>query len=178
MSNIHLLNGKKVHLSSDPPLPGSDAPEFQLVNIDQQTVSQKDFIGSAIVLYSVPAIDSEKCFITNCQLNSIAKPVPDIPFIGISMDLPMTLKRIHRTESLNNVYLMSDYLDREFGIIYGVLMQDGILSGLLARSIFVLNSEHQIIYSAISERICHGFDEDEEELTGLKEALQFITEEC
>ena len=176
MSNIRLLNGKQVSLLCDFPSVGSQAPNFNIVNIDNQIITLDDFDNKAIVLYSVPGIDSEKCFLSHCQVNAIAKTTPEIAFIGISMDLPMTLRRVDKTDNLSNVYLMTDYLSHEFGTNYGVLMQDGILAGLLARSIFVLNPQHHIIFTAVSKRVCHGFDDEGEELTGLKAAITFLQE--
>lgn len=177
MSNIRFLNGKQVHLVKEIPTAGDQAPNINIVNIDQQIITLEDFKSEAVVLYSVPGIDSEKCFKCHCQINAIAKQAPHVSFIGISMDLPMTLSRVARTEDLDNIYLMSDYLGHEFGTNYGLLMQDGILAGLLARSIFVLNNEHQIIFSVVSKHVCHGFDEDGEELAGLKEAITYLKAE-
>lgn len=174
MTNKHFLNGKTINLSSLPPQIGAMAPDFHLSNLDHQRITLDDFKGMPLVIYTIPSIDSEICYGTSHQMNTISKDYNNLSFLCVSMDLPITLRRIDQTGKLHNVYLMSDFLDRTFGFNYGVLMTDGILAGLLARSVFVLDSDHYIRYQKVSQHVCHGFDQGGEELNGLQKAIDLI----
>ncbi len=42
--------------------------------------------------------------------------------------------------------MLSDFKDKSFGQDYGLTLIDGPWAGLLARAVFVLNQEHEIVY--------------------------------
>jgi thiol peroxidase len=62
------------------------------------------------------------------------------------MDLPFALKRVQTGEKLENVMLLSDFRNRDFGELYGLTIAEGPLAGLLARAVILLDKEHNVIY--------------------------------
>ena len=65
------------------------------------------------------------------------------------MDLPFAMGRFCTTEGLENVVTASDFRNRAFAKEYGVLITDGPLQGLCARSIVVVNEEGDVVYTEL-----------------------------
>ena len=58
----------------------------------------------------------------------------------VSNDLPFAQKRFCAAEGLENVKVASDFRHRGFAEQYGVMLTDGPLAGLTARSIVVIDA--------------------------------------
>ena len=56
----------------------------------------------------------------------------------ISMDLPFAGKRYCAAHGINNIQVLSDFQDRNFGFSYGTMMGEGALKGIEARVIFIV----------------------------------------
>ena len=66
------------------------------------------------------------------------------------MDLPFAIGRakISENEKQNSLMkLVSDFRTRQFGTDYGLTIINGPLAGLLSRSVILLNSKHQVVYT-------------------------------
>ena len=62
--------------------------------------------------------------------------------------------RFCTTEGIENVIPLSDYrYTSDFGEKYGVLMTDGVLCGLLARAVVIINPEGKVIYTELVPEI-------------------------
>ena len=73
-------------------------------------------------------------------------------FLTISADLPFAQKRWCASNGLDNVITLSDHKDLSFGQQYGVVMEE---LRLLARSVFVLDSNDKVVYK---ELVSEGTD--------------------
>jgi len=62
------------------------------------------------------------------------------------MDLPFAQRRWCAAEGIDRVKTLSDHRDASFGLNYGVLIKD---KRLLARAIFVVDSNNKITYKEI-----------------------------
>ena len=69
------------------------------------------------------------------------------------MDLPFAQGRFCSTEGIENLVVASDFRAKEFGKKYGVLIDDSVLKGLLARGVIVVDPEGKIIYEEIVSEI-------------------------
>ena len=69
------------------------------------------------------------------------------------MDLPFALKRIGEAEKFENIELLSDFRNREFGNTYGLTIADGPLAGLLARAIIIIDPQQKIVYTELVKDI-------------------------
>ena len=77
--------------------------------------------------------------------------------------MPFTLSRAKSNIFANNklsynLLLASDYKNRRFGDLYGLKMVDGPVSGMLSSSFLILDHEHKIAYSQISNDIYKSID--------------------
>ena len=56
-------------------------------------------------------------------------------------------------EGIENVVTLSDFRDGEFGKNYGLELLDGPLKGLHARSVVVLDENHNVVYTELVPEI-------------------------
>lgn len=68
------------------------------------------------------------------KFNQLAASLPDTVVLAISKDLPFAHARFCTVEGIENLVPLSDFRHSDFDENYGVLMADGPLQGLLARS--------------------------------------------
>ena len=101
------------------------------------------------MLNIVPSLDTPVCALSTRKFNQKASSLNNTAVLVISADLPFAQKRFCDAEKVNNVHTFSMMRDKEFGKSYGLLIQDGPLAGLLARSLFVLDDKDQIIHSEL-----------------------------
>ena len=80
--------------------------------------------------------------------------------LAISKDLPFAHGRFCTTEGITNVVTLSGFRDENFGKKYGVLMKDGPLAGLYARSIVVIDEAGKVIYTQLVPDITQEPDYD------------------
>lgn len=66
------------------------------------------------------------------------------------MDLPFTQARWCGLSEVENVKLLSDYKNRDFGEAYGVYIKE---LGLLSRSIFIVDKNNEITYVEYCDEI-------------------------
>ena len=68
-------------------------------------------------------------------------------------DLPFASGRFCSVEGIENVTPLSDFRKTDFDKNYGVVMADGPLAGLLARSVVVIDKEGKVIYTELVPEI-------------------------
>lgn len=147
------FKGKPIQLAGTIPGIHIKAPDFKLVDKDLKDRHLSEFQGKRKILSTVPSIDTGTCSIMTKHLNEFAKKHPEIIILTISADLPFAQKRFCEAEGVHNVIICSMMRDKEFGKSYGLLIQDGPLAGLLARSVFVLDEKDHILYQEIVPEI-------------------------
>jgi thioredoxin-dependent peroxiredoxin len=88
---------------------GATAPEFTLMNQDEQAVSLADHVGDKVILYFYPAAATPGCTTQACDFrdNISSLKAQGYTVIGISPDKPGKLKRFKEKEGLN-FHLLSD----------------------------------------------------------------------
>jgi thiol peroxidase len=146
MTNI-FLGDIPMHTSGHQLKVGSLAPNFIATTIDLASVSLEDVAGKPVLINVYPSIDTSVCFDSVKKFNEKSqKSQEDLVIFCISMDLPFALKRISIAESFDNIILLSDFRNREFGARYGLTIIDGPLAGLLARAVIVLDKDHKIAH--------------------------------
>jgi thiol peroxidase len=148
-----LLKGKPVHTAGTTPSIHMKAPSFTLVDKDLKSRTLQEFQGKKKVLTTVPSLDTGTCSTMTKHFNTEAKKHSNVIFITVSADLPFAQNRFCQAEEVHNVLTLSSMRDQEFGKAYGVLIQDGPIAGLLARSVFVLDEKDHILYVEIVPEI-------------------------
>jgi len=123
------------------------APNFKVVNDSFSPITLNDYKGQAVLISVVPSLDTGVCSIQTEHFNEkVADKFPNIVMLTISADLPFAQKRFCKAENIDKVTALSDSVWRDFGQNYGLIIKD---MGLLTRAVFVLNSEHKIVYKQL-----------------------------
>ena len=129
-----------VHLSGDFIATGAAAPDFELVKTDLGTLSLSSLKGKRVILNIFPSLDTGVCAMSVRKFNQLAASLPDTVVLAISKDLPFAHARFCTVEGIENLVPLSDFRHSDFDENYGVLMADGPLQGLLARSVVVIDT--------------------------------------
>jgi thioredoxin-dependent peroxiredoxin len=128
-----------VDIDGELPAVGSPAPEFKLAGTDLKEVTLTDYKGKNVILNIFPSIDTRVCATSVREFNKVATSIPNTVVISVSKDLPFAHKRFCAAEGIDNVVLLSDFLNKGFSKNYGVLMTTGGFTGLHARAIVVID---------------------------------------
>lgn len=148
------FKGIPVQLEGNFPQVGQKAPAFSLVKGDLSTATLADFAGKNVVLNIFPSVDTGVCATSVRKFNQLASSLHNTVVLCISKDLPFAQGRFCGAEGLENVVTLSDFrYTSDFAKAYGVLMTDGPLAGLLARSVVVVNSAGEVVHAEMVEDI-------------------------
>jgi len=147
------LKGTPIQTSGQLPSIGSKAPDFKLVNSDLKDCSLSDYKGKRKILSIVPSLDTSVCSLSAKKFNQAIEKHPQIAVLVISADLPFAQKRVCGAENLKNITTLSMMRSKDFAKDYGILIQDGPLAGLCARSIVVLDENDKIMYTELVPEI-------------------------
>lgn len=152
MSKVY-FNSTPIEVYGQLPVVGSIAPEFHLTSGSLNDVTQADFPGKRIVLNIFPSLDTDVCAMSVRKFNVEATKIDNVAVICVSMDLPFAMTRFCTINDIENVVPASAFRSPEFAKDYGVMMIDGPLKGLLARSVVVLDEDGKVIYTQLVEEI-------------------------
>lgn len=147
------FKGTNVNISGNLPKVGTAAPVFTLVKDDLSELSLADLKGKHVVLNIFPSLDTGVCAASVRKFNQEASKMNNTVVLAVSADLPFASGRFCTTEGIKNVIPVSVYRNPEFAKNYGVLMTDGPLKGLLARSVVVIDPKGNISYTELVPEI-------------------------
>lgn len=94
-----------------------------------------------------PSIDTGICATSVRKFNEEVSKLDNTKILCISKDLPFALKRFCAAEGIENLVMLSDFRNGNFGKNYGVEMTSGALQGLHSRAIVVLDKNGKVIHS-------------------------------
>lgn len=140
------LKGNPIHTAGHLPVLHTKAPDFRLVDKNLKEHTLKEFSGKRKLIATVPSLDTPTCSTMTKHFNEFAKKHPDAVIITVSADLPFAQKRFCEQDDVHNVLTLSMMRDKEFGKAYGILIEDGPIAGILARSVFVLDEKDHVLY--------------------------------
>ena len=149
------LKGNPIHTTGDLPRVGNPAPNFTLTRKDLSEVSLADYKGQRVVLNIFPSIDTATCATSVRTFNAQASKAPNTVVLCVSEDLPFAAGRFCAAEGLENVVPASCFRNPDFGQAYGVMLKDGPLRGLLARSVVVLDETGKVIHTELVPEIAN-----------------------
>ncbi|WP_290783419.1 thiol peroxidase [Exiguobacterium sp. UBA6309] len=121
---------------------GQTAPDFHVLANDLSPVTRDTYQGVRIISV-VPSIDTGVCDAQTRKFNEEAAKIEGVTVMTISNDLPFAQRRWCASSGLDQVVTLSDHRDLSFGTQYGVAIEE---LRLLARSVFVLDSNNEITY--------------------------------
>lgn len=126
---------------------GTQAPAFTLVGTDLNEVTLASFAGRKVVLNIFPSIDTGTCAMSVRRFNKAASDLKNTVVLCVSADLPFAASRFCGAEGLENVRTGSSFRSPAFGKDYGVTFISGPLTGLLSRSVVVIDENGKVIYT-------------------------------
>lgn len=144
------LVGKQVQV-------GDKAPDFRVLANDLTEVSLADFKGKIKLISVIPSIDTGVCDAQTRRFNEEAATLENTVVLTISVDLPFAQRRWCAAEGIDEVKTLSDHKEVAFGQAYGVLIEE---LRLLARSVFVVNEEDEVIYAQYVNEVSEHPDYD------------------
>jgi thiol peroxidase len=139
--------GQPMHTLGTLPPQGSQAPDFEMTKTDFSTARLSDFRGKKVVMNIFPSIDSGTCATSVRKFNQEAARLDNTVVLCISRDLPYAHRRFCGAEGIENVVMLSDFRDGNFGSSYKVTFTDSPLKSLLSRSVVVLNENGKVMHT-------------------------------
>ncbi|WP_333784965.1 thiol peroxidase [Thermocrinis sp.] len=139
------LKGSPVALSGPTLEVGQRAPEAVVVTKDLQEKAIGGAKSIVQVIVTVPSLDTPVCETETKKFNELMAGMSGVDVTVVSMDLPFAQKRFCESFNIGNVTVASDFRYRDMEK-YGVLISEGVLKGILARAIFVIDKEGIIRY--------------------------------
>ena len=148
------FQGSPVTLAGEFVQVGAQAPDFSLVKGDLTSFTLADVKGKYALLNIFPSMDTGVCAASVRKFNQLASQMGNTVVLAISKDLPFAQGRFCTAEGIENGIPLSDYrYTSDFGEKYGVLMSDGVLCGLLARAVVIINPEGKVVYTELVPEI-------------------------
>lgn len=156
-SNVVTLGGKPVTLMGKIIKTGRHAKNFIASGIDMQPVKLSDYQGKIKIITSMGSVDTDVCAEQTRRFNLEASKLSDVQIIAISCDLPFALKRFCAAEGIDKVAVVSDHKETDFGIKYGLLVEE---FRLLARSVIIIDQYDMVRYVEVVPEIDNQPDYD------------------
>lgn len=123
---------------------GESAPDFTVLANDLSEVKLSDNKGTVRLISVVPSVDTGVCAAQTKRFNDEIGKLGDVSVLTISADLPFAQARWAQENGFNDAKIFSDHRDLSFGEAYGVIMKE---LRLLARSVFVIDSNDKVVYA-------------------------------
>jgi len=144
-NNVFKIGDNFVTLLGDEVKVGQAAPEFTSVLPGWATINPlQESKGKAIILSAVPSLDTDTCDRETRRFNEEASKLgDDIIIYTISTDFPMAQKRWCGAAGVERVKVVSDVVDTDFGIKYGVLIKE---RRYFRRSVFIVGRDGKLVY--------------------------------
>lgn len=137
---------------------GGAAPDFRLLANDLSPRTMSDYKGKILVISVVPSLDTGVCDLQTKRFNTEATGLgDDVKVLTVSVDLPFAQARWCGASGVNNVETLSDHLNLNFGLAYGVAIQE---LRLLTRAVFVVDKKGVLRYAQIVPEVSNPVDFD------------------
>lgn len=146
-TGVITMKGNPLTLVGPELKPNDKAPDFSVV--DQNLAPRKlgDFEGKTKVFSVTPSLDTPICDLQIHWFNeNVTNLSENTVVINMSMDLPFAIRRFCAASGIDRAIALSDHRDASFGSAWGVLIKE---LRLLARSIFIVDSENTVRYVQI-----------------------------
>lgn len=169
-TDVFKLGDKFATLLGDEVKAGQVAPEFTSVIFGWTPVNPlQESKGKVIILTAVPSLDTDVCDRETRRFNEEASKLgDDIIIYTISTDFPMAQKRWCGAAGVDKVKVVSDVIEADFGIKYGVLIKE---RRYLRRSVFIVGRDGKLVYVNYLPVLGQEPDYDEV-INAAKEALK------
>lgn len=153
------FGGKPVTLQGKEIKEGERARNFKAI---KQDLSSFDFFeeteGKIVVVSAVPSVDTGVCEFQTTKFNEEATEMSeDVFIVTISVDLPFAQKRFCGAHGINNIAVVSDHRDLDFGQNYGFILKE---LRLLERGIIIIDKDKNVKYVEYVKEVTNHPDYD------------------
>jgi thiol peroxidase len=144
-TDVFKLGDKFATLLGDEVKVGEMAPGFYSVVPGWASVNPlEESKGKVVIISAVPSLDTEVCDRETRRFNEeAAKLSDDFVIYTISTDFPMAQKRWCGAAGVDKVKVVSDVIDAEFGLKYGLLIKE---RRYLRRAVFIVGRDGRLTY--------------------------------
>lgn len=147
------FKGEVVELEGTPLEVNQAAPDFEVNEVSGGKVSKADFAGKVLLLSVVPDIDTSVCSIQSNRISDYAKQAGEgVEVATISMNTDESLSN-WKAENDSDMRMLNDAA--AFGKDYGIFLPE---LGKLARSMFVIDTEGNVVYKEIVNEVTNEPD--------------------
>lgn len=124
---------------------GDQAPEFSVEASNYRKVTLADSAGKVRLISVVPSLDTSVCDAQTRRFNQEADNFgDDVEILTISAEHTINQKRWCSYAEVEQIQVLSDHVDMNFGNAYGTHIRDRRLE---QRSIFVVDKSDTIVYT-------------------------------
>ena len=148
------LGGNPVKTSGALPKVGAKAPAFSMTTGTLSEIGPKDLRGKRVILNIFPSIDTPTCATSTRKFNEFVSTLPNTEVWCVSADLPFAQGRFCGAEGLSNVKTASSFRTN-FGSAFGVTLTSGVLKGILARAVVVLDENGVVTHTELVPEIAN-----------------------
>jgi len=148
------LGGNKVSVSGKLPKVGSRLPKFALTTGNLSEIGNSDIKGKRVIFNIFPSIDTPTCATSTRTFNEIASGLDNTDVYCVSADLPFAQGRFCGSEGLANVKTASSFRSN-FGSVFGVNLTSGVLKGVLARAVVVVDANGKVLHTELVSEIAN-----------------------
>jgi len=142
------FGGSPVNTSGDLPSLGSSLPSFTLTDGKLQDFTNDVISGKRVVFNIFPSVDTAVCAKSVHKFNELASKLDNTVVYCVSADLPFAQGRFCGAEGLSNVKTASSFRSN-FGTAFGVALNEGAFSGLLARAVVVADENGKVLHAEL-----------------------------
>jgi thiol peroxidase len=145
------FQGNPLTLMGDILEPGMVAPHVTLTGNDLNPTSLDSYKETALILATVPSLDTSVCSEETKRFNQEAESFPGgVKLVVASMDLPFAQQRWAKEHDVTRIIFLSDHKEASLGQSFGILIKE---LRLLARTVFVLDKQGKVIYKELVKEI-------------------------
>ena len=152
------LDGTPATTTGELPKVGDKVPGFRLVAGDLTEFGPEDLTGR-VVLNIFPSVGTGVCARSVRTFNERAAGLENTTVVCVSQDLPFAQSGFCAAEGIENVRMGSAFRS-DFGRDFGVTLQDGAFTGLLARSVVVYDTDGTVLHVQLVPDIVQEPDYD------------------
>jgi thiol peroxidase len=137
---------------------GMQAPDFLIHYFEGglKSITLSDLKGKPSIISAVPSLDTGVCQLQTKRFNSELADMGDkINALTVSRDLPFAMNRFCGAEGIKSMKVGSDYQTGNFGLSYGLMIDE---LKLLARAVYVLDSNGKVVYGQIVPEVAQEPD--------------------
>jgi thiol peroxidase len=122
---------------------GDRLPDITLIKPDLTPYSLSEGTGQVTLIASVPSLDTPVCDAEVRRLSQEASRLDNVRVLAVSADLPFAQARWCGAQGIDNVTMLSDHRDLDFGKAFGISIKE---LRLLARALFVIDAQGRVTH--------------------------------